>query len=294
MLLPGDSVPGFNGLRVLSFESRRAKEIAQLIANNGGLPMAAPSTREVPDNPQEDELQLIRGILAGEFDVVIFMTGVGARAFLDAAATAAPREEFLSALGKTRVIVRGAKPAGVMREFGIPIWVNAPEPNTWREIVQVLEQNADAVPLRSLRIGVQEHGAPSSEMYEALRHRGAFVFAAHVYRWELPEDTGPLENAIAAVCAGNVDVVMFTSSVQLNHALKVAAEMNLEREFVAGLNRAVVASIGPVASAALRERGVTVDIEPSHPKMGFLVKECAEASAELLKTKFPGKQPAKK
>jgi len=196
-------------------------------------------------------------------------------------------------LGNTRVIVRGAKPAGVMREFDVPIWLNAPEPNTWREIVEVLDQNANSVPLQGLRIGVQEHGAPSSEMYEALRQRGAFVFAAHVYRWELPEDTGPLKNAVSAVCAGNVDVVMFTSSVQLNHALKVATELHVEHEFVAGLDRAVVAAIGPVASAALRERGVTVDIEPSHPKMGFLVKECAQASAELLKTKMPGKQPAK-
>jgi len=287
-------VPGFNGLRVLSFESRRGKEIAQLIANNGGLPIVAPSTREVPDIPQEDELQLIRGILAGEFDVVIFMTGVGARAFIDAAATAVPREEFLSALRKTRVIVRGAKPAGVMREFGIPIWVNAPEPNTWREIVQVIEQNADAVPLRGLRIGVQEHGAPSSEMYEALRQRGASVFAAHVYRWELPEDTEPLKNAVRAVGAGNVDVVMFTSSVQLNHALKIAAELQLKQEFIAGLNRAVVASIGPVASAALRENGISADIEPSHPKMGFLVKESADSSAELLRTKLSAKQPPKK
>lgn len=284
---------GFNGLRVLSFESRRAKEIAQLIANNGGVPIVAPSTREVPDAPQADELQLIRGILAGEFDVVIFMTGVGARAFIDAAAIAAPREEFLSSLRKTRVLVRGAKPAGVMREFAIPIWANAPEPNTWREIVQALEQNADAIPLQGLRIGVQEHGAPSSEMYAALRERGASVFAAHVYRWELPEDPGPLKNAISAVCAGKVDVVMLTSSVQLNHALRVASELSRAREFVDGLNRTVVASIGPVASAALRESGIAVDLEPSHPKMGFLVKECAEASAELLNSKLSGSRRTK-
>ena len=288
-------MPGFDGLRVLSFESRRSKEIAQLIITNGGVPIVAPSTREVPDTPQEDELRLIRGILAGEFDVVIFMTGVGARAFIAAAATTGiSRDDFLSALRNTRVVVRGAKPAGVMREFGIPIWLNAAEPNTWREIVQALEHNADAVPLQGLRIGVQEHGAPSLEMYEALRGRGASVFAAHVYRWELPEDLGPLKNAVRAVCAGNVDVVMFTSSVQLNHALRVAVELNLKHEFVAGLNRAVVASIGPVASAALREQGVAVDLEPSHPKMGFLVKECAETSAELFKTKLSAKQRTRK
>ncbi len=278
-------MPGFNGLRVLSFETRRAKEIAQLIATNGGVPIVAPSTREIPDIPQEDELQLIHGIVTGEYDVVIFMTGVGARAFIDAAATAVPREAFLSALRKTRVIVRGMKPAGVMREFGVPIWLTAPEPNTWREIVQVLDQNANSVPLRGLRIGVQEHGAPRSELYEALRQRGAVVFAAHVYRWELPEDTGPLKDAVRSVYAGKVDVVMFTSSVQLVHALKIAAELGVKREFIAGLNRAVVASIGPVASTALRQQGICVDLEPSHPKMGFLVKEAALVSTELVESK---------
>ncbi len=276
---------GFDGLRVLSFESRRAKEIAQLIANYSGVPIVAPSTREVADAPHEDELKLAHGILAGEFDVVIFMTGVGARAFIDAAATAVPRDEFLSALTKTRVVVRGMKPAGVMREFGIPIWQSAPEPNTWREIVELLDQNAPAVALQGLRVGVQEHGAPSSQMYEALRQRGASVFAAHVYRWELPEDIGPLKEAVRSVCAGTVDVAMFTSSVQLNHALKVAAELQLQRDFIAGLNRAVVASIGPVATAALRENGISVDLEASHPKMGFLVKEAATNSAALIKMK---------
>jgi len=157
-------VPGFNRLRVLSFESRRAKEIAQLITNNGGVPIVAPSTREIPDAPHEDELKLIRGVLAGEYDVVIFMTGVGARALLDAAYTVSPRTDFIAALGRMRVVVRGVKPAGVMRENNVPVWLNAPEPNTWREIVQAFDQNSTSAPLQGLRIAVQEHGEPSTQM----------------------------------------------------------------------------------------------------------------------------------
>ena len=277
-------MPGFNGLRVLSFESRRAKEIALLIANHGGVPMVAPSTREVSDAPHEDELHLIRGVIAGAFDVVIFMTGVGARALLAAAATVAPHEQFLAALARTRVAVRGPKPAGVMREFRVPVWMNVPEPNTWREIVNALDQNTD-VALSGLRIAVQEHGEPSTQMYAALRERGTEVFSARVYRWELPEDTGPLKSAIRAVCAGEVDVVMFTSSVQLTHALKIAGELNCRTDFISGLNRTIVASIGPVTSATLRENGIEVGLEPSHPKMGFLVKEAAEKCSDLERVK---------
>ena len=276
---------GFNGLRVLSFESRRAKEIAQLIANNGGVPMVAPSTREVPSPPSEDELELIRGLLRQEFDAIIFMTGVGARALVQAAETVCSREFFFAALSHTRVVVRGPKPAAAMREFNVPVTLAVPEPNTWREIVKALDENPSKVPLPGQRIAVQEHGEPSPELYAALRERGAEVFPVRVYRWELPEDIGPLEDAIRSLTQNQVDVVMFTSSIQFVHAARIAAEMGVEKPFLAALTRTVVASIGPIASETLRENGVAVDVEPSHPKMGFLVKETAEKSADLIQRK---------
>src|SRR5438067_13650805 len=186
---------GFNGLRVLSFESRRAKEIAQLITNNGGVPIVAPSTREVPATLTDDDVQVIRGIVAGEYAAVIFMTGVGARALLDIARTLFPAGEFEAALARTRIIVRGPKPASVMREFKIPFALTAPEPNTWRELVKVMDENNATLPIQSRRIAIQEHGESSPELYAALRARGAQVSPVHVYRWELPEDTGPLRHA---------------------------------------------------------------------------------------------------
>ena len=278
-------MPGFNGLRVLSFESRRAKEIAQLISNHGGVPMVAPSTREVPSPPSEDEMNLIHGLLKREFDAIIFMTGVGARTLLQAAESVCSREDFVAALSHTRVVVRGPKPAAAMREFNVPVTLAVPEPNTWREIVLAVDENTDKVPLQGQRIAVQEHGEPSPELYAALRKRGAEVFPVRVYRWELPEDIGPLKGAIRSLTQNQFDLVMFTSSVQFVHAAQIAAEIGLAEPFIKGLNRIVVASIGPIASATLRENGVGVDLEPSHPKMGFLVKEAAETSAELMRKK---------
>jgi len=273
-------MPGFNGLRVLSFESRRAKEIAQLISNNGGVPIVAPSTREVPDGPNESEQRLIRGILAHEFDAVIFMTGVGARALITAAESICPRQEFLTALAKTNVVVRGPKPSAVMRELNIPVALTVPEPNTWREIVQALDTNQTTVPLHGRRVAVQEHGEPSPELYSALRERGADVFPVHVYRWALPEDIGPLRAAIHSLIDGQVDVVMFTSSIQFVHAARIANELGLESQFLDALQKTFVASIGPTTSETLRNHSVKVAFEPSHPKMGFLVKEAAEKSGE--------------
>jgi len=278
---------GFNGLRVLSLESRRSKEIAQLIINNGGQPMVAPSTREVPDSNAK-ELEFAASLLQDHFAAVIFMTGVGTRALTQAVEPVCSRAQFVAALSRTKVVARGPKPIAALRELGVPVTLAVPEPNTWREILLALDQNAEKVPLQGRKIAVQEHGVPSPELYAGLRERGADVTPVHVYHWSLPEDTGPLREAISAVTRNEIDVAMFTSSVQIVHLLQIAEEMKVREDLVSALNRAVIASVGPVTSEALKEYGINVDLEPTHPKMGFLVKETAEQSRELVRRKRIG------
>jgi len=275
----------FSGLRVLSFESRRAKEMAQLIANNGGQPMVAPSTREVPEGPNEDELQFAASLRENKFGIVIFLTGVGTRHLAQAIESVCPRKELVAALGRTKVVARGPKPVAVLREFGVPIALAVPEPNTWRELLQALDSNRRQIPLRGQRVAVQEYGVPNAELYAGLRERGAEVFPVHVYKWEPPEDTGPLRQAILALSHGEIDVTVFTSSPQVHHLFQFAGQMNLCEDVLRGLNRTVVASIGPTTSGTLRGFGVRPDLEPTHPKMGLLVKEAAEQSASLLQSK---------
>jgi uroporphyrinogen-III synthase len=176
----------------------------------------------------------------------------------------------------------------VLREFGIPIALTVPEPNTWREILQTLDENSDKVSLKGASVAVQEHGAPSPDLYAGLTQRGAHVFPVPVYKWEPPEDTGPLRDAVTRLGRKEFEVVLFTSSVQIHHLFQFAEEMQQREQVIGGLRRAVVASIGPVTSETLREYGIPVDVEPSHPKMGFLVKETAEQSASLLEKKRSG------
>jgi uroporphyrinogen-III synthase len=277
--MPGD---GFGGLRVLSLESRRAKEMAQLISNNGGKAIIAPSTREVPEGPNEDELKFAAELLQDKFKAVIFLTGVGTRHLAQAIESVCSREQLVAALSRTKVVARGPKPMAVLREFGVPVALAVPEPNTWRELLQALDDNAANIPLRGNRVAVQEYGVPNPELYAGLAERGADVLPVHVYKWEPPEDTGPLREAISALSRGEIDVVMFTSSPQVRHLFRFAEEMKLRDPLLRGLNTAVVASIGPTTSETLRDHSIGVDMEPTHPKMGFLVKEAAEQSAELL------------
>jgi uroporphyrinogen-III synthase len=109
-----------------------------------------------------------------------------------------------------------------------------------------------------------------------------------VYQWALPEDVAPLQSAIKELAAGKIDAVLFTTGVQVAHLFQVAAEMKLEEAMRQGLRRAIVASIGPTTSEELQRKGIRPDLEPSHPKMGFLVKEAAEQAAALLSKKRQG------
>jgi uroporphyrinogen-III synthase len=259
---------------VLSLESRRAAEIATLIQNLGGHAIVAPATREVPSSHGNDVSRFVTALLQNNIDIVIFLTGVGTLALVRAAEPLCPREQLIEALGKVKVLARGPKPVAALREFGIPIEWTVPEPNTWREILQVLD--APGVSVKGQRLAVQEYGVPSKELVEGLRERGAEVMPIHVYDWALPEDLAPMQNAIRAVIDGRVDVVLFTAGVQVHHLLQVAEQMNLRPSLVRALQKTRIASIGPVTSEALSEYELKASLEPSHPKMGFLVKEAAE------------------
>jgi uroporphyrinogen-III synthase len=265
---------GFAGRTVLSFESRRSSEIATLIENCGGRAMVAPATREVPATGGTDVARFASALLGGKLDLVIFLTGVGTRALARAIEPVCSREAFVSLLSKVPVLARGPKPVAALKELGVPIAWTVPEPNTWREILQLLDVNK--VSLQGRRVAVQEYGIPSKDLLQGLQQRGAEVLPVHVYDWALPEEIAPLRNAIEALIANRVDVVLFTAAIQVHHLLQVAEEMSCKDSLLAALRRIKIASIGPVTSEALGEYGIPADLEPTHPKMGFLVREAAE------------------
>ncbi len=276
---------------MLALESRRGPELAKLIATYGGEPVVARAMREVPLESNKEALAFAAGLLAAEFDMVIFLTGVGARALLSVVETAYKRDEYIAALQRVSVVPRGPKPVAVLRELGVTPAITVPEPNTWRELLLGLDEagaTREELRLRGARVAVQEYGVPNPELLAGLFERGAQVTRVPVYQWALPEDLAPLHAAIRTLAAGEIDVVLFTTSVQVAHLFQVAAEMNLEESMRQGLSRAIVASIGPTTSEELQRRGIRADLEPSHPKMGFLVKEAAERSAELLRRKRQG------
>jgi uroporphyrinogen-III synthase len=259
----------FQGLRVLSLESRRAAEMDLLIRKQEGEPFVAPSMREIPLAENSAAFAFAEKLFAGGFDMVILLTGVGTRQLNRLLATRFPEAAFAGALQRVTLVARGPKPTAALREMGLTPAIVAPEPNTWRELLAAIAGR------REHRIAVQEYGRPSTELLAGLRARGGEVTPVRVYQWDLPLDVEPLRQAARLLADGAFHVALFTTAIQVVHLARVARDLGIEDAALAGLRQCQVCSIGPTTTEALEEFGIHPILEPSHPKMGFLVKEAA-------------------
>ncbi len=277
-----DTTKGLEGLRVVSFESRMTNEMANLISRQGGRSVIAPSLREVPIEENKPALEFGERWLAGGFDVLILLTGVGTRHLVSLLETRHPRVRILEAFRHVKVVARGPKPVRALADMGLKPTIVVPEPNTWRDLLRTLDEQ---LPVEGQRVAVQEYGVPNEALYDGLHERGAVVTRVPVYQWALPEDLAPLQAAILDITEGRSDVALFTNVTQVNHVVKVAQQMGLGRALRRALSRVAVGSVGPIASEGLKEFGMPVDFEPEHPKMGHLVIAAAEKAKGILELK---------
>lgn len=260
--------------------------MAKLIEKQGGQALRAPSMREIPLDDQSAAFDFARRLLAGECDVLVLLTGVGFETLYRAMCLRHPSELVRESLARVVLVCRGPKPVRSLKGLALTPAIVAPEPNTSRELVTAIRDGLD---LLGKRVFVQEYGAPTPDLLEALTALGGEVHRVPVYAWRLPEDTEPLERACTQLASGELDVALFTSATQLDHLFSVAESLGTQEQIRTALRRdVVVASIGPVTSEALRSRGIEPDTEPEHPKMGQLVSHVAQHWRELLETKRAG------
>jgi uroporphyrinogen-III synthase len=272
----------FHHARVLAFESRRAKEMGELIRINGGEPFLAPALVEVPLEHNQEAFTFADRLYSGSFDMMIFLTGVGARLLQRILATREPEtrfpgeSRFLDALRGLTVVARGPKPVAVLREWQVPVQVTVPEPNTWRDLLTAIADRPEK------SVAVQEYGRSNSELLGGLAAQGRTALRVPVYQWTLPPDTAPLGQALQDLLAGQFQAAIFTTGVQIEHFLAFAAEQGKAAEAVAALKQIFIASIGPTCTESLQASGLAPALEPSHPKMGILVREAALKFAERV------------
>jgi uroporphyrinogen-III synthase len=254
-------------------ESRLGAELAGLVARRGGIPVHAPALAEEPDLDPPAIAALVASLDAHPAKLAVFQTGVGTRALFSALDGLSLAENFISLLQPMTVAVRGPKPAGALKARGVRIDRSAGEPFTTRELLAAIED----LELKGERAIVQRHGEANMQLDRALEARGAAVTEIPTYRWSLPADIAPLERLIARLERGELHAVVLTNAAQVRNLFAVAERLGRAEPLRAALNRTLVASIGPVASAALQTAGVAVGLESRPPKMGALLASLEEA-----------------
>jgi uroporphyrinogen-III synthase len=282
------AIIGFNGLTVASFESRMAVEITRFIERSGGKPLVTPALREIPLDDNSAALKFGVQLTTERVDMLVLLTGVGTTTLFDLLKTRYPWPSIVVALEQTVIVARGPKPVSALKTFGLQPTLTVPEPNTWVDLISTLDEYR---PVKGLRVAVQEYGVSNPDLLKALKQRGAEVFQVPIYRWALPEDLGPLRQALDEIIAEKVPVLLITNAAQVDHVMQVLEKDGKVKPFRAALKEMVVASIGPSASECLRHHDWPIDLEPSHPKMGILVKETGEQVHSLLRSKLPKAKP---
>ena len=273
---------GFNGLTVAAFESRMAVEIARLIERHGGQPLVTPALREIPLDDNSAALKFGVKLTTERVDLLILLTGVGTTALFDLLKTRYPWSSIVAALKQTALVVRGPKPVAALKALGLQPTLTVPEPNTWVDLISTLDEYR---PVKGLRVAVQEYGVSNPDLLEALKQRGAEVFPVPIYRWAFPEDLGPFRQALDKIIAGKVSVLLVTNAAQIDHVMQVLEKDGKVEPFRTALKKMIVASIGPTASERLRHYEWPIDLEPSHAKMGVMIKETSEQVHTLLHQK---------
>ncbi|HET7198339.1 MAG TPA: uroporphyrinogen-III synthase [Burkholderiales bacterium] len=250
------------GKRIAVLEARLGRQLVELLESRGASVFHAPALAELPDLDPERIAALVRALQAAPPKVVIFQTGVGTKALF-----AATDETFKKIISSSIVVARGPKPTGALRALGVRIDRSAAEPFTTHEILHSISD----INLANASVLVQRHGATNTELDRALEAAGASVIEIPTYRWSLPKDTAPLEHLVGRLERGEIDAAVFTNAEQARNLFLVSEKKSKTDVVKGALNRIVVASIGPVASGALRDAGVEVRVEAKPPKLGALL-----------------------
>ena len=259
-----------------------AAEITRLIERHGGKPLVTPALREIPLDDNSAAMKFGDRLMTEQIDMLILLTGIGTTALFDLLKTRYPWQSIVAALKQTALVARGPKPVSALKTFGLQPTLTVPEPNTWVDLISTLDAYR---PVKGLRVAVQEYGVSNPELLEALKQRGAEILQVPIYRWALPDDLSPLRHALDEIIAGKVTVLLITNAAQVDHVMQVLEKDGKVESFRTALKKLVIASIGPTASERLRDHDWPIDFEPSHPKMGVLVKDASEQVQALLNAK---------
>jgi uroporphyrinogen-III synthase len=262
------------GRTIALAEGRQLEELVQLLEREGACALRYPMV-SILDSPDEAAvIAWLRELAAGSFSHVILLTGEGLRRLLGFAERAGFRPEVITALPRTRLVTRGPKPVRALKEIGLAPTKIAESPTTEGVIAALRSEE-----LRGKRVGVQLYREANPPLVQFLEQAGAEVRTVLPYIYAPAADAERVAELIDKLAAGQVDVMVFTSSPQVDRLFEVAGERGRLPQLQAGLARTDVAAVGPVVADNLRQRGAHVAI---CPEQGFVMKNLVAHIARAL------------
>lgn len=268
---PSAPAPPLTGFTVGLTADRRRDELAHLLVRRGARVLSAPAISIVPTAGDAELLAVTRALVAHPPDVVVAMTGIGMRGWLEASDGWGLGEALLRSLGQAVVLARGPKVVGALRTAGLAEQWSPETEDSGGVLARLL-----AGDLRGRRVVVQLHGARQPEFTGALRAAGAEVLEAPVYRWVVPSDRAPLTRLLEALLDGQVDGLAFTSAPAVTSLLLFAERQGLREPLLDRLRADVLlACIGPVCALPVLQVGLEC-VVPERSRLGALVRLVAD------------------
>jgi uroporphyrinogen-III synthase len=260
--------PALANCTVALAEGRQLEDLADLLTREGAAVVRCPML-SIHDHPDADAVTAwLRDLAADRFAWVVWLTGEGIRRLLGFADRAGLRDPMLAALGRVRSVTRGPKPVRALKELGLSPTLVAEAPTTDGVIATLRQQ-----PLQGLHVGVQLYSPDNPPLLQFLRDAGATAHPVLPYVYAPDADADRVADLIDRLAAGTVDVLVFTSSPQVDRLYEVAAQRGRQAVLQDGLQRTCVAAVGPVVADNLRHRGARIDVCPDQ---GFVMKNLVQ------------------
>ncbi len=262
-----------HGLTILVPESRELDLFAGMLEAEGAETIRCPLVAILDVEDAAPVEAWLKRLIDGEFDDLVLLTGEGLKRLLAHAERLGLRQETIAAIARLRTIVRGPKPARVLREIGLTPGIAAATPTSQGVIQSLL-----AVDLKAHTVAVQLYPGEPDELVDFLTTAGAEVAAVTPYRYASQLEADDVESAIRKMAAGEIDFIAFTSSPQVQRLIDVAQARGIENELRRGLARTRIAAVGPIVAASIEAFGAKVSVQPKSFHLKPLVAAIAEAA----------------
>jgi uroporphyrinogen-III synthase len=255
---------------------RRAGEQAELLRRRGARVIEGPTIATAYLGSDERLRHATEEVIAAPPDVLVVTTGIGIRAWFEAAQSWGLDVALLDALAGARVVSRGPKAAAAAQALGLEVWATAPDERMTGVRTQLA---ADATP--GMRVAVQSFGDDTHDVAAALAGLDAVFTMVPVYRWQQPADVKPAENLVRAAIEGRVHAITFTSAPAVRNLFAIADGLGVRDELRDALNGWVVpACVGPACAEAARDVGIEAPLAPDVGRLGLMVRALSERLQE--------------